>query len=77
LNPAYFNDAQLTKGLLSLRQRVAAGGCLALCRTESGGGRDGNNASIFKLGPDGKFGVVARLRGGSELEDRALTLPAP
>ena len=74
LNRVYFDDTTLTTMLLNLRCRLISGGLLIVCRTNEEGL---NNATVFKLGRDGIFAVVARLNDGSEIESLALALPAP
>ena len=76
LNPAYFSEAQLVLGLESLRQRLVVGGLMVLCRTQGVRDGEGNHASLLRLEADGRLAVIARLRGGSELERLAVALPS-
>jgi hypothetical protein len=72
LNLAYFDSGTLERMLMNLRSRLVPGGLLIVCRTNEAGV---NNASVFTLGEDGRFGLTARLNQGSEIADLVLRLP--
>jgi hypothetical protein len=72
LNLAYFDSGTLERMLMNLRSRLVPGGLLIVCRTNEAGV---NNASVFTLGEDGRFGLTARLNRGSEIADLVLRLP--
>jgi hypothetical protein len=72
LNLAYFDRGTLERMLTNLRSRLVPGGLLIVCRTNEAGV---NNASVFTLGEDGRFGLTARLNQGSEIADLVLRLP--
>jgi hypothetical protein len=71
LNRSYFDEPTLTRALDNLRSRLVPGGLLVVCRTDSAGA---NHGTVFRLQPDGTFGTVARVGGGSEVEELALAL---
>jgi hypothetical protein len=71
LNLAYFDVTTLGRMLANLRSRLLPGGLLIVCRTNATGV---NNATVFTLGPDGRFVATARLNDGSEIEDVVLRL---
>jgi hypothetical protein len=72
LNRVYFDDTTLTAMLRNLRSRLVPGGLLIVCKTTESD--DVNHATLFKLQEDGKLAVVARLNGGSEVEELGLGL---
>jgi hypothetical protein len=74
LNLAYFDVTTLERMLANLRSRLLPGGLLIVCRTNKAGS---NNATVFTLGPDGRFTTTARLNEGSEIEDVVLRLEPP
>ena len=66
LNRCYFADAVLAQAVGNLGARLrGAGGMLVINRTHEDGS---NHGSLFVLGTDGRFGCVARVGGGSEIE---------
>ncbi len=69
LNRDYFDDATLKLMLGNLRVRLARNGLLVVCRTDNEGM---NRASVFGLRDCDHLEVVARLGGGSDIEDLAL-----
>jgi hypothetical protein len=71
LNRDYFADEILLRMLDNLRSRLLPGGILVICTTEDAGD---NHGSIFKLNERGGFDAVARLSGGSTIEDLVLGL---
>ena len=72
LNPTHFDPDLISKGIISLHQRLATGGLLVICRSDGAADRMGNWASVLRRQRDGSLTVEARLRGGSELESSAL-----
>ena len=48
-------SATLKRMLANLRSRLLPGGLLIVCRTNAAGI---NNATVFTLGPDGRFDVL-------------------
>lgn len=73
LNQTYFDDAKLSSILSNLRSRLLPGGLLVVCRTDA---RGVNRATVFALGPLGRFEIAGRLNGGTDVEGLALELPA-
>jgi len=72
LNPGYFSTQQLREAVRNLRDRlVGPGAFLLIVRTE---GTDSNHGSVFCLGDNGSFEVLARIGKGSELEDLVLSI---
>lgn len=72
LTPGTFSRAQLATMLATIRERLAGPGALLLvCRTDQEGV---NDASLFRLGADGRFSVELRLGAGSEIEDLVLSI---
>jgi hypothetical protein len=71
LNRDYFDDGVLLKMLRNLRTRLVSLGLLVVCTTEDAGD---NHGTIFQLTGNGSFEVVARLNGGSHIEDLVLSL---
>ena len=72
LTPGTFSRAQLATMLATVRERLAGPGALLLvCRTDAEGV---NDASLFRLGADGRFSVELRLGAGSEIEDLVLSI---
>ncbi|MEJ1157421.1 ATP-binding protein [Prosthecomicrobium sp. N25] len=72
LNRNYFDEPALVRAIANLKTYARGPGALFwVARTEEDGR---NTASLFELGPDGRFTVVARVGGGSEVE--ALVLAA-
>jgi hypothetical protein len=72
LNRVYFDDSTLSAMLRNLRARLMPGGLLIVCRTME---HDSvNHATMFKLQDDGRLAAVARMNGGSEIEELALGL---
>jgi hypothetical protein len=71
LNRKYFDDDTLVAMLLNLRSRLVSGGLFIVCMTD---GRGRNDGTVFTLTEAGEFDVVARLGGGSEIEDLVLGL---
>jgi hypothetical protein len=65
LNRSYFDEATLNSMVKKLRRRLRPGGLMIVCRSNHD---HVNNASIFRLAPDGSFEVLARLNAGSEVE---------
>jgi hypothetical protein len=72
LNRSYFSESVLMTMIQNLRSRLKPGGLLIICRT---GDKNINNATLFTLGLDGSFGVLARLNEGSEVEELVLRVP--
>jgi len=73
LNRSYFSESTLIRMLRNLRNRLLTGGLLVVCRTTE---QNENQATLFTLDEDNKFGALARLGKGSEIEDLILALPA-
>jgi hypothetical protein len=73
LNRVYFGDATLITMLRNLRRRLAPGGLMAICRTLENGV---TNGSVFRLEGQWRFILLARLNGGSEIEDLVAGLDA-
>ena len=73
LNRSYFDDDVLRRMLSSLRQRLQSGGLFIVCRTDD---EDVNSGTIFRLNEAGSFDALARIGGGTEIEDLVLALPA-
>ncbi|MFZ0771037.1 MAG: class I SAM-dependent methyltransferase [Candidatus Sulfotelmatobacter sp.] len=73
LNRGYFDDDTLTKILQNLRRHLTPNGILAVCQTHDE--ESVNRAAIFELGEDNRFAVLAKMSGGSEIEDLILQLP--
>jgi hypothetical protein len=73
LNHCYFDPQSLERMLVNLRERLRPDGLLIVCRTVADGT---NHGSVFRLGEDGRFSLVANLNGGSEIADLVLGLPA-
>ena len=71
LNRKYFDDDTLVAMLINLRARLTRGGLLIVCLTDE---RGRNDATVFMLNKAGRFDVVARLGGGSEIEGLVLGL---
>lgn len=71
LNRCYFDPETLEKMLANLRDRLRPSGLLVVCRTLPEGK---NHGSVFELGEDGRFSVVAHLNDGSEIADLVLGL---
>ena len=71
LNRAYFADDVIETMARNLLDRVAPGGLLAVCRTCDDGGHHVNRATLVRR-VEGSLEIVARLNGGSEVEDLVL-----
>lgn len=71
LNYCYFDPETLEKMLTNLRERLRPSGLLIVCRTMHEGT---NHGSIFRLGEEGRFSLVAELNDGSEITDLVLGL---
>ncbi len=71
LNRAYFADDVIGTMARNLLARVSPGGLLAVCRTCDDGGDHVNRATLLRKS-DRSLEVVARLNGGSEVEDLLL-----
>jgi len=71
MNRAYFADDVIETMARNLLDRVAPGGLLAVCRTCDDGGHHVNRATLVRR-VEGSLEVVARLNGGSEVEDLVL-----
>ena len=71
LNHCYFDSETLEKMLANLRERLRPNGLLIVCRTLPVGG---NHGSVFRLGEEGRFCLLADLNGGSEIADLVLAL---
>jgi len=77
LNRAYFPEVTLAAMATNLLARVRDGGLLVVCRTTDGSEGDVNHATVLRR-CGSALEVVARLNGGSEVEDLLLTtLDAP
>jgi glycosyltransferase involved in cell wall biosynthesis len=72
LNRAYFSDSEIQSMARNLVARLRSGGLLIVCRTPDDAGSRGNRTTVFRLN-DGGLDVVARLNGGSEVEDLILS----
>jgi hypothetical protein len=70
LNRAYFDECKLTAMIRNLRSRLVPGGLLIICKTTEDDSV--NHATLFKLQIDGKLAIVAKLNGGSEVEELGL-----
>lgn len=74
LNLNYFDTETIRLGLENLRHYLRGPGALLwIARTEEDGH---NTATLFELGTDRRFTVVASVGGGSEIEPIVLDLPA-
>ena len=71
LNHCYFDPETLQKMLANLRERLRPSGLLIVCRTMPEGT---NHGSVFRLGENGCFSLVAKLNDGSEITDLVLGL---
>jgi len=71
LNYCYFNAETLGKMLANLRERLRPSGLLIVCRTMPEGT---NHGSVFRLGEQGRFSLVAELNDGSEITELVLGL---
>lgn len=71
LNHCYFDPQTLEKILANLRERLRPNGLLIVCRTMPSGT---NHGSIFRLGEQGRFSLIAKLNDGSEITDLVLGL---
>ena len=72
LNSGYFSNPQLREAVRGLRDRLAGPGAfLLIVRTE---GTNSNHGTIFRLGDNGSFEVMARVGRGSELEAIVLSI---
>jgi hypothetical protein len=71
LNYCYFDPKTLEKMLANLRERLRPSGLLIVCRTMPEGT---NHGSVFKLGEQGRFSLVAELNDGSEITELVLGL---
>jgi len=71
LNRSYFDNRALTKILHNLRRHLTRGGILVVCNTDTDE-EAVNHASIFVLREDQRFEVLAKMNGGSEVEDLIL-----
>jgi hypothetical protein len=72
LNRVYFSEDTLILFLNRLRQRLKGPDAfLLICRTRRQGG---NDATLFRLNTNGRFGVVLRVGSGSEIEAAALAI---
>jgi hypothetical protein len=69
LNLSYFPESKLKRMIINLRARLLTSGFLVICRTDEDGA---NHATVFRLGESGTFGVLARINGGSEVEQLVL-----
>jgi hypothetical protein len=74
LHREYFDDPTIEKIIANLRSRLADGGLLIICKTEDP--PLGNMASVYRLTRERRFEIVARIGGGSELDDLMLKMPA-
>jgi hypothetical protein len=68
LNRGYFTGSELSAILVHLRERLRPGGVLVASRTDESSGK--NMATLFRH-EQGRFSVLARLNGGSEIEELA------
>ncbi len=71
LNYCYFDPETLEKMLVNLRERLRPSGLLIVCRTMPEGM---NHCSVFRLGVDGRFSLIAELNEGSEITGLVLGL---
>jgi len=71
LNRSCFSDRELRAMAYNLRDRLAPGGVLIVCRTERAADGDVNRATVLRK-VEGSLEVVARLNGGSDVEDLLL-----
>jgi hypothetical protein len=73
LNLGYFEPDMLASMAINLRSRLLPGGILIICRTNH---QNINNATVFSFDGHSRLNILARLNGGSEIEDILLKLPA-
>lgn len=73
LNRGYFDDDTLAAIAQNLRRHLAPNGILAVCHTHDE--ERLNRASIFELGQNNRFALLAKMNGGAEIEDILLQLP--
>lgn len=71
LNKTYFSDERIKTAARKLRERLATGGQLLICRTDTDGQ---NNASLFNVTGGNRYGLVGRFGKGSDIEDLVLNL---
>ncbi|MGH8217523.1 MAG: hypothetical protein ACREUT_02980 [Steroidobacteraceae bacterium] len=71
LNHGYFDRKTLQKMLANLRRRLRPSGLLIVCRSMPEGT---NHGSVFRLGEQGRFSLIAKLNDGSEITDLVLGL---
>jgi hypothetical protein len=75
LNRVYFTTDVLEAMASNLLARVRNGGLLVICRTREVAGAEVNDATVFRV-RDRSAEVLARLGGGSEVEDLVLAAAA-
>jgi len=71
LNRAYFDEPTLRRALHCLGSRLLPGGFLVVCRTYDSGV---NGGTVFRLEADQTLAIVARIGGGSEVENLVIGL---
>jgi SAM-dependent methyltransferase len=74
LNRGYFDDDTLARITQNLRRHLTPNGVLAVCHTHDE--ESVNRASIFELGQNNRFALLAKMNGGAEIEDIILQLSA-